>query len=129
MKKTLYITSIITVIAVSSLLISSCDKKTTVAPDHNVMVTMTYSPNPATAKTAIQFNFSVMDNNTAADVTEINCVMMQGSTTLNPMAITRSGTGMYMGSYTFAKTDSCKITFNYNHGGEMMMQDFMIAVK
>ena len=129
MKNTLYTPFAIAIVALTSLFMMSCDKKAAVMPDHDVMVTMTYAPNPATVDTAIQFSFSVMDMGAATDVSEINCAMMQGATALNAMSITRSDMGMYMGAYTFTKRDTCKITFNYNHGGEMMMQEFMISVK
>jgi hypothetical protein len=130
MKKSMIIIFAVAIAILSSTFFISCDKKTTVAPEHgNTMVTMTYSPNPIVVNTPIEFNFSVMEDNTAKDVTDFTCELMMGSTNLNPMTLTKTGTGMYMGSYTFAMADSCKITFNFMHDGEMNMKDFMIQVK
>lgn len=127
MKKSMFLTFGIAIAIFSSILMTSCDKKV-VDTMGSASVTMTYSPNPATVNTPITFNFSVMESMMAMDVTDFSCGLMQGSTN-NTMTITRTGTGMYMGTYTFTKSDSCKITFNYMHDNGMMMQDWKIFVK
>lgn len=123
----MFLTFGIAIAIFSSILMTSCDKKV-VDTMGSASVTMTYSPNPATVNTPITFNFSVMESMMAMDVTDFSCGLMQGSTN-NTMTITRTGTGMYMGTYTFTKSDSCKITFNYMHDNGMMMQDWKIFVK
>ncbi len=128
MKKSIYITVTFAIVIFASVLLTSCGKKAT-EPTMDATVTMTYSPNPATVSTPTTFNFSVMENMVAVDVTDVTCGMMQGMNNLNAMTMTKTGTGMFMGTTTFTKSDSCKITFNYNHHGEMMMKDFMIFVK
>jgi len=129
MKKSITITAVLTLVIFTISLITSCGKKTTEPDNMASTVTMTYTPNPATVNTSISFNFSVMENMVAVDVTDVTCAMMMGMTALNPMTVTKTGTGMFMGTATFTKSDSCKITLNYNHHGTMMMQDFMIFVK
>lgn len=130
MKKSMFLTVAIAIVVIGSILLTSCDKKTTVAPDHGgAMVTMTYTPNPATVNTPIEFNFSVMEDNVAKEVTDVTGEMMMGMSNLDPMMVEKTGTGMYMGTYTFTKSDSCKITFNYKHDGTMNMKEFTIFVK
>lgn len=126
----MYHTVAIAIVIIGSVLLTSCDKKTIVDPDHGgAMVTMTYSPNPATVNTPVEFNFSVMEDNVAKEITDVTSEMMMGMTNLSPMTMTKKSTGMYMGTYTFTKSDSCKITFNFMHDGEMNMKEFTIFVK
>ncbi len=129
MKKSMFLTVAIAIVVVASVLLTSCGKKATEPDTMASTVTMTYTPNPATVNTPITFNFSVMENMAAVDVTEVTTGMMQGMTNMEGMMMSKTGTGMYMGEYTFTKSDSCKITFNYNHHGELMKQEFTIFVK
>lgn len=125
----MFLTVAIAIVVISSILLTSCGKKATEPDTMAATVTMTYTPNPATVNTPIDFNFSVMEEMKAVDVTDVTCGMMNGMTNLNPLTLTKTGTGMYMGTATFTTSDSCKVSFKYNHHGTMMMQDFTIFVK
>ncbi|MFA6571252.1 MAG: hypothetical protein WCT77_08445, partial [Bacteroidota bacterium] len=62
MRRSIFLTVGIAIVVLFTIFLTSCDKKT-VAPDNmDATVTMTYTPNPATVNTPIEFNFAVIES-------------------------------------------------------------------
>lgn len=111
----------------------ACGKKNTTEPDHahGVEVMMSYTPNPATANTAIAFLFETEENGTHVAVSGIDVeVEKEGTGVHVEIVVTPEAgeTGHYVGTHTFSEAGNYELHFKGTHDGEAFEHKFTIVV-
>ena len=105
---------------------ASCGKK---EKDVILDITMSYTPNPATKDTTVQFTFDVKDKDKYQAVEMTSCEVIKGSMKMD-MPITEKMAGQYTGQKIFTETGTFEIHFNYMDMNEKMTdKDFSITVQ
>lgn len=120
----------ITTLMVSVVLLTffySCDKKTTEPEEHELEITLKYTPNPATVGTPITFIFEVEENGEHKAVTMYSCeVHMEGSEF--EMELEEEEAGHYKGVHTFTEAGTYEMHFEYMHDDKMDGKEFEVTI-
>ncbi|MEE9168559.1 MAG: FixH family protein [bacterium] len=122
------------IISAFVLLVSACGEKNTTEPEHGhtLVVEMSYTPNPATANTAIHFLFETEDDGEHVAVTGIDVeVEKEGTGNHVEIEVTPEAgeVGHYEGEYTFTEAGNYELHFNGMHDNEPFEKEFSITVQ
>jgi hypothetical protein len=109
----------------------ACEEKSTQPEEHILEVQFSYTPDPATANTAIEFLFEVEENGVHTAVTMFSCEVEKEGTGnhLEVMLEEEHGeAGHYGGLHTFSEAATYEVHFEFMHDNEMEQRIFEITV-
>lgn len=121
------------IVILTGLLVVSCEETTQPEDHHHELeVTLSYTPTPATVNTEITFTFEVEEAGEHVSVSDVSCEIGKvGSGSHQDMAVSADPdeAGHYTATWTFAEAGTYEIHFHFKHDNEMDEREFQIEVQ
>lgn len=117
----------------AGLLVVSCGEATEPEDHHHELeVTLSYTPSPATVNTEIAFTFEVEEEGEHVSVSGVSCeIGKMGSESHQEMTVSADPDeeGHYTGTWTFSEAGTYELHFHFMHDNEMEEREFQIEVQ